>query len=113
LKVSGPAVLDLRELIDQLEAVAADRRLLGGLSNGDRERLFRAVADIYSPDRVQRRRLSKIVGRRRKAARVEQDQAVPPRAGIRALRTRPIHTELFSARARILPAISRHAARGG
>ncbi len=92
MKVSGPAALDLRAIISQLEAIAADRSLLGGLSSADRERLLRAVAELYSPDRVERRRLSKIVERRRKAARVMQDQTALADSGIRELRKRPIHT---------------------
>src|SRR5436190_18048598 len=87
-----PSLNNLQKLIEQLEAIASDRSLLSGVSDVDRARLLRALAEIYSPDRVQRRRLSKIVQRRRKAARVKQDQSALAGTGIRTLRNRPVHT---------------------
>ena len=83
---------DLQKLIEQLEAIAADRGLLVGVPDADRERLLRAVAEIYSPDRVERRRQSKIVQRQRKAGRVRQDQSALEGTGIRTSRKRPVHT---------------------
>ena len=79
-------------MIEQLEAIAADRGLLADVAADDRERLLRAVAAIYSPDRVERRRLSKIHERRRKAERVRRDQSALAATGIRAMRKRPVHT---------------------
>ena len=47
----------------------------------------------YSPDRVERRRMSKVVARERKAARVRSDQGVLHETGIRSLRRKPVfHT---------------------
>ena len=83
----------LRETIDLLEAIAADRSVLSGVPDEDRKRLLQAVALVYSPDRVERRRLSKIAARQRKAARVRDDQDVLTETGIRTLRRKPVfHT---------------------
>ena len=83
----------LRETIDLLEAIAADRSVLSGVPDEDRKRLLQAVALVYSPDRVERRRMSKIAARQRRAARVRGDQDVLTETGIRALRRKPVfHT---------------------
>jgi len=83
----------LRETIDLLETIAADRSVLTGVPDEDRRRLLQAVALVYSPDRVERRRMSKIAARQRKAARVRGDQGVLHETGIRSLRRRPVfHT---------------------
>ena len=91
----------LREAIDLLEAIAADRTVLSGVPDEDRKRLLQAVALVYSPDRVERRRMSKIAARQRKAARVRGDQDVLHETGIRTLRRRPVfHTP------NVFPAVS-------
>jgi len=83
----------LRETIDLLESIAADRTVLAGVPDEERKRLLQAVANVYSPDRVERRRMSKVVARDRKAARVRSDQSVLHETGIRSLRRRPVfHT---------------------
>jgi NAD(P)-dependent dehydrogenase (short-subunit alcohol dehydrogenase family) len=83
----------LRETIALLETIAADRSVLSGVPDEDRKRLLQAVALVYSPDRVERRRMSKIAARERKAARVRGDQHVLHETGIRSLRRRPVfHT---------------------
>jgi NAD(P)-dependent dehydrogenase (short-subunit alcohol dehydrogenase family) len=83
----------LRETIELLESIAADRTVLAGVPDEDRKRLLQAVADVYSPDRVERRRMAKIVDRQRKAARVKSDQGVLHETGIRSLRRKPVfHT---------------------
>src|SRR6185503_3034692 len=64
----------LRETIELLESIAADRSVLAGVPEEERKRLLQAVANVYSPDRVERRRMAKIVDRQRKAARVKGDQ---------------------------------------
>jgi NAD(P)-dependent dehydrogenase (short-subunit alcohol dehydrogenase family) len=98
---SGPAtaagqaelLTRLRETIELLEAIAADRSVLSGVPDAERKRLLQAVANVYSPDRVARRRMSKVVARERKAARVRGDQDVLQETGIRALRRKPVfHT---------------------
>jgi hypothetical protein len=83
----------LRETIELLESIAADRSVLAGVPEGERKRLLQAVANVYSPDRVERRRMAKIVDRQRKAARVKGDQGVLQETGIRSLRRKPVfHT---------------------
>ena len=83
----------LRDTIDLLESIAADRSVLAGVPDEERKRLLQAVANVYSPDRVERRRMSKIVDRQRKAARVKSDQNVLHETGIRTLRRKPVfHT---------------------
>ena len=83
----------LRETIELLEAIAADRSVLSGVPDEERKQLLQAVANVYSPDRVERRRMSKVVARERKAARVRSDQDVLHDTGIRSLRRKPMfHT---------------------
>jgi NAD(P)-dependent dehydrogenase (short-subunit alcohol dehydrogenase family) len=83
----------LREAIELLEAIAADRSVLAGVPDEERKRLLQAVASVYSPDRVERRRMAKVVDRQRKAARVKGDQGVLHETGIRSLRRKPVfHT---------------------
>ena len=64
----------LREAVELLESIAADRSVLEGVPDDERKRLLQAVASVYHPDRVERRRMSKITARERKAARVKRDQ---------------------------------------
>jgi NAD(P)-dependent dehydrogenase (short-subunit alcohol dehydrogenase family) len=83
----------LNETIELLESIAADRSILSGVPDDERRRLLQAVANVYSPDRVERRRMSKIVERERKAVRVKRDQGVLHETGIRSLRRKPVfHT---------------------
>jgi hypothetical protein len=83
----------LRDTITLLESIAADRSVLAGVPDEERKRLLQAVASVYSPDRVERRRMSKVVARERKATRVQSDQAVLHETGIRSLRRKPVfHT---------------------
>ncbi|HET9358801.1 MAG TPA: SDR family oxidoreductase [Vicinamibacterales bacterium] len=85
------ALLDrLRETTDLLESIAADRSVLASVPDEDRKRLLQAVANVYSPDRVERRRMSRAVERERKAARVRRDQGVLHETGIRTLRRKPV-----------------------
>jgi hypothetical protein len=78
---------------DLLETISRDGTVWEGVPAEDRERLLRAVALVYSPDRAERRRLVKMAERGRKAQRVKQDEAVRSVTGIRALRQRPLfHT---------------------
>src|SRR6187200_313809 len=83
----------LRDAIDLLESIAADRTVLEGVPAEERHRLLQAVALVYSPDRAERRRMAKAAARDRKAGRVRQDEAARSETGIRTLRQRPIfHT---------------------
>src|SRR5687767_209005 len=83
----------LRETIELLEAIAADRTVLEDVPAEERRRLLQAVALVYSPDRVERRRMARTVARDRRARRVQQDEAARAGTGIRVLRQKPIfHT---------------------
>lgn len=83
----------LRDAIDLLDSIAADRSVLEGVPVEDRQRLLQAVALVYSPDRAERRRMAKVAAGKRKAERVQQDQVARASTGIRTLRRKPIfHT---------------------
>jgi NAD(P)-dependent dehydrogenase (short-subunit alcohol dehydrogenase family) len=83
----------LREAVELLDSIAADRSVLEGVPDEERKRLLQAVASVYHPDRVERRRMSKITARERKAARVRRDQAARAGTGIQTLRRKPVfHT---------------------
>jgi NAD(P)-dependent dehydrogenase (short-subunit alcohol dehydrogenase family) len=83
----------LRELTELLESIAADRSVLDGVPDEARRRLLQAVALVYHPDRVERRRMARITARARKAARVKLDQEARAETGIQALRRKPVfHT---------------------
>ena len=89
----GELLARLHETIELLESIAADHTILTGVPDEDRKRLLQAVANVYSPDRVERRRMSKVVARERRAARVRSDQGVLHETGIRTLRRKPVfHT---------------------
>ena len=89
----GELLARLHETIELLESIAADHTILAGVPDEVRKRLLQAVANVYSPDRVERRRMSKVVARERKAARVRSDQGVLHETGIRSLRRKPVfHT---------------------
>ena len=75
-----------------LEAVAADRTLLAGLSDDERNRLVRAAGDVFCPSVPDRRRLVKARVRHRTAEKVQRDQRVLSETGIRALRRKPVFT---------------------
>jgi NAD(P)-dependent dehydrogenase (short-subunit alcohol dehydrogenase family) len=80
----------LRETIELLESIAADRSVLEGVSDEERKRLLQAVASVYHPDRVERRRMANAVARERRAARVKRDQETRAETGIQTLRRKPV-----------------------
>jgi NAD(P)-dependent dehydrogenase (short-subunit alcohol dehydrogenase family) len=80
----------LRSTTEFLKSIAADRGVLDGVPAGERRDFLQAVALVYSPDRVERRRRAKIASRDRKAARVRADEAMRSTTAIRALRRRPV-----------------------
>ena len=80
----------LAEIAVLLERIALDRSLLEDVPAEDRERFLKAVANVYHPDRVERRRMAKVVDKHRKAARVRRDDTVLHETGIRALRRKPV-----------------------
>ncbi|HWB21328.1 MAG TPA: SDR family oxidoreductase [Gaiellaceae bacterium] len=82
----------LKAATEALEAVVRDRTLLGALTVEERTRLLSAAGDVFNPDVVTRRRADKENRRRRRAAKVERDEAVLAETGIRVLRERPVFT---------------------
>ena len=82
----------LRATVELLELVAADWRLLDQLPAKDRQRLHEAVARLYNPDPVVRRRRMKAEERALKAAGTRREEAVLQKTGIRELRRKPVFT---------------------
>jgi NAD(P)-dependent dehydrogenase (short-subunit alcohol dehydrogenase family) len=80
----------LRHAAELLELIDADRGLLEQLPAEDRQRLHRAVAQMYNPDPAARRRKQKAAERARSGALTERADAVLHETGIRALRRKPV-----------------------
>jgi NAD(P)-dependent dehydrogenase (short-subunit alcohol dehydrogenase family) len=91
--ISHPTLAErLRAATELLEWIASDRECLDELPAHDRERLHRAVADLYNPDPVARRRKIKEAERERMAIRSGRVGVVLEETGIRTLRRKPIFT---------------------
>jgi NAD(P)-dependent dehydrogenase (short-subunit alcohol dehydrogenase family) len=82
----------LRQSVELLELMDSDRSLLEQLPAEDRERLHKAVAQLYNPDPVARRRRQKAAERARSEAETQRAEAVLQGTGIRALRRKPVFT---------------------
>ena len=82
----------LQQAVETLEAVAADRRLLAGMTPEERTRLVIAAGNVYNPDPATRRRMAKAVVRLREAEKIKQDEAARAQTGIRELRRKPVFT---------------------
>ncbi len=82
----------LRATSALLEAVAADRQLLDRLPAEERQRLHRAVAQLYHPDPAARRIKLKAAEKARHASKIEAEDTVLNQTGIRALRRKPVFT---------------------
>src|SRR5262245_62540065 len=81
----------VREAIETLEAIAADRGALADVPEEIRARLQAAVARVFHPDRIERRRMSRAADRERRAARVRDTEVTRAEAGIRVLRRKPVY----------------------
>ena len=81
----------LRDATELLESIAADRTVLSGVSDEERARLLQAVALVYHPDRVERRRMAKVTAKQRRAARVRETEQARFETGIRELRRKPVY----------------------
>ena len=89
----SPDLLDqVRAATELLEAIDTDRTLLDRLPAEDRQRLHLAIAQVYHPDPVARRRRMKAAERARNAAAAEREGSVLNETGIRALRRQPVFT---------------------
>jgi NAD(P)-dependent dehydrogenase (short-subunit alcohol dehydrogenase family) len=80
----------LRQAVELLEMMDAERGLLAQMPADERERLHRAVAQLYEPDPVARRRRQKATERARNAAEAERAEALMHETGIRTLRRKPV-----------------------
>ncbi len=90
---TDPAFLErLRVATELLESIVADRGLLATVSAEERKRLLDAVAVVYHPDMLSRRRLVKATARLRKAAKVKREEQVLADTGIRKLRRQTVFT---------------------
>jgi len=78
----------LRSAVELLERLAGDRPLLDQLPAEDRERLYRAVAELYQPDKLVRRQKLKAAARER----TQRTGALLDQTGIRSLRRKPVFT---------------------
>jgi len=81
---------DLRAVIALLEKAAADWRLLDELPEDERRRFHDAVARIYNPDPIARRRRKKAEERAKKSAWSKREDEVLNKTGIRELRRKPV-----------------------
>ncbi len=82
----------LRQAIETLESIAADRRLMAAMTSEERKRLILAVGAVYNPDPAARRRMAKAVVRLRQAERTTRDEQARADTGIRTLRRKPVFT---------------------
>jgi NAD(P)-dependent dehydrogenase (short-subunit alcohol dehydrogenase family) len=82
----------LRAVTEMLEAVVADRGILGELSAEDRTRLIQAAGAVHSPDVRARRRFVKTTAQKRRSAAIARNEQVLHETGIRELRRRPVFT---------------------
>ena len=86
------AAARLKAAIETLEAVARDRTLLQELTVDERTRLLTAAGAVFDPDVVARRRAAKEMRRRKKNARLADDEVTLAETGIRVLRSKPVFT---------------------
>lgn len=83
---------EMSSALDLLEWFASDHDRLRELAPEDRERLHKAVAQLYNPDRKARREMLKAAERERSARKTERIDSVLHETGIRALRRKPVFT---------------------
>jgi len=88
----SPLLEQLRSAAELLEAIDADRTLIDHLPAEERQRLHHAVAKVFNPDPVARRRRLKAAERERSAAKLDRIGAVLHETGIRTLRRQPVFT---------------------
>ncbi len=82
----------MRAATELLEAIGFDRSILRDIPAEERERFHRAIAEVYNPDPIARRRMVRAAGRERTASRAGQVDAVLDETGIRSLRRKPVFT---------------------
>ena len=82
----------VRDAVELLESIVADRGILAGIPKEDKRRLLDATARVYHPDAKARRLLVKATVRERKRARIRKDEEVLAGTGIRTLRRQTVFT---------------------
>ncbi len=82
----------LRAATEAIEEIVADRSLLADIPVEERNRFLQAAGRVSRPDVIDRRRLLKVSKRKRKAERIEREQAILSETGIRKLRRAPVFT---------------------
>lgn len=80
----------LRDALDLLETIDADRSVLDALPEADRARLHRVVAQVYHPEPKARRAKLKQQAKARHHEKVAKAEALLAQTGIRALRRKPV-----------------------
>src|SRR5690606_25364875 len=91
-EASDTLLARMRAAADLLELVSTDHSVLDALPREDRERLQRAVAGAYHPDRQARRQRQKAAKKEQHAARVSREEERLNQTGIRELRRKPVFT---------------------
>jgi NAD(P)-dependent dehydrogenase (short-subunit alcohol dehydrogenase family) len=81
-----PTDEEIRASLEILEQIAADRRLLAGLTPDELHRMTRAAGSVYSPDMQARRLLVKTRIRLHKNEKAAREEAKLHQTGIRKLR---------------------------
>ena len=82
----------VRSVSELLEAIVANRAVLRSVGAAERERLHRAIAEVYNPDPAARRRAVRAAEREQTAKRAERVDTVLNETGIRTLRRKPVFT---------------------
>ncbi|MBA3554480.1 MAG: oxidoreductase, partial [Gemmatimonadales bacterium] len=83
---------ELRAAVALLERIVTDRTLLAGIPAEDRARLIQAAGHVYAPDPASRRQLVRAAARRRRSEKIEREESLRDRTGIRTLRRQPAFT---------------------
>jgi len=99
-----------RAAAELLERLAEDWGQLEQLPEEERRRLHLAVARMYQPDPVARRRRMKAAERERRKSGTQKAEAVLQRTGIRELRRKPVFTtpNVFPPKQAALPGKAEH-----
>src|SRR3954463_430848 len=82
----------IRAATELLEAVVENRAVLAEVSEEDRNRLLHAAGQVARPDGRNRKQLWKTKQRKRKAERLQREEALLSQTGIREMRRRPVFT---------------------
>jgi NAD(P)-dependent dehydrogenase (short-subunit alcohol dehydrogenase family) len=85
-----PNAEDITGCLRILEALVADRRGLAEVDEPTRQRLLIAAGRLSRPERTEQRLLARALGKKKKRARREEDEAKLERAGIRKKRLEPV-----------------------